>query len=375
MPIHIEQFKPEHVPEVKRFNTRLSAGGAPAEYTFFENPVPLWLPKTETAPVYNEFFLALDDTGAVRGTYALKHQPFWVAGEERDVGFYHHPFSEGIVSRTHSMVGALLLNDVLKRQPLTYCLGMGGYDRPLPKMLIAMKWEHFAVPFAFRVIRPFRFLRGMRGLRSDARKRLLMDAAAFSGTGWAGIHALQLSKSRAAGGCTAERVSDFGEWADDVWRSCREAYPLIAVRDRRMLNVLFPASNTRFTRIRLADGRGVFGWAVVSVRQYVGHEQYGDLRVGHIVDCLAPPVDAVRVIKAACSAAADLGADIAVCNHSHDTWAAAMTQAGMLSGPSNFILAVPKGLSTRLQPFESVRRELYFTRADGDGLYQYLGTR
>lgn len=376
MPIRIEPFVVDHIPEVKHFNERLQTGGAPAEYVFFETPEPAWLPRSSGGPVYNELFLALDGA-VVRGTYALKRQPFLVQGEPRILGFYHHPFSEGIVSRAYGMVGALLLNDVMRRQPLTYCLGMGGYDRPLPLMLIAMKWKHFAVPFRFRILRPYRFLRGMETLRKDPIRRLAADLAAFSGTGWAAIRMLQAWKGRAgtrrSTRASAEVQPSFGPWADEIWTRCSGDYPLIAVRDRATLNFLFPQGNPLFTRLRITvpDGQTI-GWAVVSTRKMEDHPQYGNLRVGQIIDALGHPEDAGTIIGVAADFLRRQGADVATCNHSHAAWVAAMDASGFLTGPSNFIFAAPPAMAALLAPFNENQTRLFFTRADGDGLYRFV---
>jgi hypothetical protein len=379
VPIKIEPFVPDHIPEVRRFNERLQAGGAPEEYVFFETPQPGWLPKNELNSdqhIFNELFLAVDGS-VVRGAYALKRQSFQVLGQVKTLGFYHHPFSEGIVSRAYSMVGAVLLNDVLRREPLTYCLGMGGYDRPLPRMLMAMKWKHFPVPFRFRILRPFRFLRGMETLRNSPGRSVAIDAAAFSGLGWAGIRIVQAWKSKATlfsnGGFAVTVEPCFGAWADEVWNECAGEYPLIAVRDQRSLNVLFPAANPMFERLRISRDDGTTaGWAVVSTRAMNDHPQYGRLRVGQIVDVLAKTADSVFVIAAAMQALKRQGADIAICNHSHEAWVTAMDHTGFLPGPSNFIFAAPPKLAALMAPFEDYQGRLFFTRADGDGLYRFV---
>src|SRR5947209_16134957 len=128
------------------------------------------------------------DGSVARGGYALKHQKFSLPdGSIRSIGYYHHPLSEGIVNKSYAMVGSLLLKDAMSRSPLLYCLGMGGYDNPLPKMLISLGWSHFAVPFYFKIVNPSRFLREMQALRTSPFRKLLMDIGAMTGTGWAAL--------------------------------------------------------------------------------------------------------------------------------------------------------------------------------------------
>src|SRR5207249_1714364 len=149
MAITIEPYRQEHEPAVRAFNERLRAAQPDPDLVFFERAAPKWLPKNGDGDLHNDYFLALEND-TVRGGYALKWQTFLCPdGQVRLVGYYHHPLSEGVISKSHATVGALLLKDALNRSPLLYCLGMGGYDRPLPKMLISLGWTHCPIPFYF----------------------------------------------------------------------------------------------------------------------------------------------------------------------------------------------------------------------------------
>src|SRR5579872_7307853 len=194
MAIRISPFSEEHVPAVIDFNRRLKAGGAPPEFQFSESPIPHWLPKADGASVYNEFFLALDGD-VVRGTCVLKHQRFSFSGEIRPIVYYHHPFSEGIVNKAYTTVGLQVLMHAVRMCPMMYALGMGGYDRPLPRILVTMGWPHCLVPFFFKVLRPAQFLHNMQVLRRTSSKRIVADLAIYSGAGWLALKALQFCKS------------------------------------------------------------------------------------------------------------------------------------------------------------------------------------
>jgi hypothetical protein len=322
--------------------------------------------------VYNEFFLALEGT-IVRGAYALKTQPFSFSGEVRSIGYYHHPFSEGIVDRAYSTLGLQLLRDALRRQPALFALGMGSYDRPLPKMLVALKWFHCLVPFHFRVVRPARFFRGMRGLRRTPARRLLMDVAALSGAGAVGLTAMQSWRRRSGrgSGLAVETVERFGPWADALWEQCHPEYAMAALRDASTLNVLFPPGNPRFRRLRISENGDTIGWAVLGERDQKAHPQTGDLRVGVIVDVWGRQADAEPIVAAAAETLAASGIDLMTSNQAHAAWSRALTRAGFLEGPSNFIFAIPKIIADRLQPLDARVLRAHLTRADGDGLYQY----
>src|SRR3981189_427131 len=207
MAIVIQPYRPEHEPAVAELNPRLRGARDGESLVFYRWAQPRWLPRRAESRIYNEFFVAVDG-GIVRGGYALKHQDFFFPdGQIRSIGYYHHPLSEGIVNKAHAMVGALLLRDAMQRAPLLYCLGMGGYDRPLPQMLVRLGWTNCLVPFFFRVVNPSRFLKNMQTLRSSPARKFLTDLAAYSGVGWAGsklfqsYRALRAPESRDAECC------------------------------------------------------------------------------------------------------------------------------------------------------------------------------
>jgi hypothetical protein len=373
MSITIAPYSENDIPAVKDFNRRLQAGGAPPDYVFSESHIPKWLPRTPDALIYNEFYLALQD-GAVRGTYVLKHQSFSFYGHLRRVVYLHHPFSEGIIDKKYAQVGMQILMHVIRNHPLLFALGMGGYDRPLPRMLTALKWNHCLIPFFFRVIHPARFLRNMQVLRQSAGKRFLADAAAFTGAGWAGIKAVQTFRGlrQPSAKAHAVLVDQFEDWTNEIWEKCAPEFAMIAVRDADALRTLYPASNRNFIRLKVMTDTRTAGWAVVAKTQRQNHPQYGDLCVGAILDCLALPEDAPLVISAAVRVLEESGVDMITCNQSCRAWVNALNVCGFLKGPSNFIFAASKKLSELIDPFDQNVPLIHLTRGDGDNLLQYV---
>jgi hypothetical protein len=369
MPIVIQPYRAEHEAAVQEFNLRLKAAGADPDLVFFRSAQPRWLPHVEGSDLHQEFFVALDD-GVVRGGYALKQQNFSFAdGSVRRIAYYHHPLSEGIVNKSYAVVGSLLLKHAMNRSPLLHCLGMGGYDRPLPKMLVRLGWAHCLVPFYFSIVRPYRFLREMQALRSSVGRRLLMDFAALSGTGWAAARAQRTwrrFRAPAIKPFTAEKIEEFSGWVDPLWQQNTSVYAMTAVRDSAALRTLYAASDHHFTRLRIRRNGNDIGWAVVGERRK--DEKYGAMRVGSIVDCWASPEDALPVVRAAADVLEQSGYDLIVSNQSHYQWGRALEQCGFLQANSNFIFAASKSLAALLQPFEKNQSLLHLTRADGDGL-------
>jgi hypothetical protein len=314
--------------------------------------------------IYQEFYLAVDGND-VRGAYILKFQDFSVRGEVRPVVYYHLPISEGIVNKTYSSVGVHMLRSAMKAQPLLFCLGMGGFDRPLPQMLKALGWNLCAVPFFFRVYHPARFLRQIAGLRQTAGKRLLADLAAMSGIGSIGIRILQ-GRQALDGSAQTEVITEFGSWADELWQQARGGYALAASRTSDNLNVLYPAGKS-FLCLRVSRGSEPLGWVVMLDTQMQNNKYFGNLRVGSIVDCFASGENARAVVQAGAAFLGSRGVDLVISNQQHAAWTGAMKSAGFLSGPSNFIFAASRPLSELLSPFDQTQSQVHFTRGDGDG--------
>ncbi len=350
MSLEIVAYTQEAVPAVREFNQRLLAGGgllagdAVADRQFPETPDPGWMPGME-------LFLAVEGS-MVRGGYILRRQHFSVGGGTLPAAHYRLPLSEGIVNRAYAMLGLRMVRDALSREPRLYGLGMGGWDQPLPQMLKRLGWSMCAVPFYFKVVHPFPFLRHIRALRTSPLRRAVLDAAAYTGAGWLGMKALGLTTpfSRRLPPGAADLAPGFSPWADDVWERSQTGYALLGERDAATLDQLYPASDPRFLRVRAAGG-----WAVLLDTQMQGHKQFGDMRVGTIVDCLAPPESAGAVIRAGARHLEQRGVDLIVSNQLHGAWSKALVESGFRPGPSNYLLALSPALAeaaggSRLKP-------------------------
>lgn len=365
----IQPHRDDMIEAVRDFNSRWIAGGADPEFQFPETSISDGPPQEQHKGPFEEVFLAVED-GIVRGGYLFKHQNFSIRGEVRSIGYYHLPMSEGVFNRMYATVGVQMLRSALKAQPLTYLLGMGGYDRPLPRMLKASGWMMVAVPFYFRVTRPGRFLKEIRALRTSRIRGYFMTLAAVSGAGWFGIKTLQWTQSLPIGNkesASADPVDGFLQWADELWERSGKSYEMIAVRDSRSLNILYPASSKRFLRVRVLQGGDVIGWAVLLDTLMQGDKYFGNLRVGTVVDCLALPADAAAVVRATTKVLEDRGVDLIITNQSHTAWRSAFRRAGFFEGPSNFIFAASPQLSKLLGVSASTGSGNHINRGDGDG--------
>src|SRR2546425_8475273 len=149
MGIVIERYGSDLEPAVRAFNQRLASGAVPPDFRFPKPEMSSWPALAEPRRPYEESFVAVD-ARTVRGTYILKHQDFLIRGVVRSIAQYRLPISEGIIDRRYVGVGLRLLRHALDVQPMLFALGMGGFDNALPRMLRALSWRLWVVPFYFR---------------------------------------------------------------------------------------------------------------------------------------------------------------------------------------------------------------------------------
>jgi hypothetical protein len=368
MPITCRQYAEEHVEAVRRFNDRLRAGGETSKFPL--SPVPTWLPKIVGRKLFQEYYLAIDDTAAVRGAYILKHQDFQIKDRVVSIADIQQPISEGAVDKRYPQVGVQLLRDAIDKQPLLYGLGMGGYDEAFPRLLQAAKWSMSSIAFFFRVVHPVAFLRNVSYLHGSAVSRHLLDILAATGLGWLGIRAMQSLCCRKAArdpAITVEVVDEFSTWADQLWQQAKSQYGMTAVRDAETLRVLYPKDDRRFIRLRVSRGAAVVGWAVLLNTRISNHKQFGNMQLGSIADCFGLTTETAAVVGAARTYLESHGADLIVSNQSHAAWGRGFRRAGFLCGPSNFIFASSPKLTELLRQCGLKNEDLCINRGDGDG--------
>ena len=360
------------MPAVQAFNRRLAAGGS--DFEFPEHPLTPWLPKIPGREIFQDLYLALEGEH-VRGGFILKRQEFSIHGRRQRIAHLKLPISEGIVDKTYASVGFYLLRSALKEEPRLFCLGMGGMDKPLARMLKGLGWTLFEIPFAYDVHHAYPFLKNIQVIHDGVFRRVVRDLAAVSGVGWLGIRTLQaanwLKSARPvepqAGTSVEILCEEFGGWTDSLWERCAPLFSFAAVRDRKVLNLLYPPDDTRFLRLAWIRGGERIGWSVLLDTPFESHKQFGAMRVGSLVDGLALPDGILAVVKGSAHFLRERGVDLLVSNQSHQGWLDALRQAGFLFGPSNFFLALSPSLIAMLGPLERSSATFHINRGDGDG--------
>jgi hypothetical protein len=285
------------------------------------------------------------------------------------MGHYRAPISEGVFDRRYLSVGGVMLKHAQQAGTLLFAVGMGGLDQPLPRMLRAMGWQLAAVPFWFRVVRANRFFRNIGPLRKTAARRFLLDAAALTGIGSIGVHAAQRLRTRfRTREYAASTVSQFGPWADDIWRKALPTFALSANRMADVLNVSYPRADTSYRRVKVEFRGEPVGWVVLTVARLKARSYFGDMKTGAIVDGIAAPGHASGVVAAGLSECRRAGADLVISNQCHRDWIDALRANGFWTGPSNYLLGTSRAVNDLLGGLAGeVLQRVHFNRGDGDG--------
>jgi hypothetical protein len=359
-----------HVPLVQAFNDRLRKGGS--EFRFLAHPTNQNSLTGASNQIHSEHFVVLDQSGAVRGAYTLLLQRFFIGGVSEEVAFLQIPISEGSVNPAYGIVGLMLLKDALRRSPLLFGLGMGGIDRPLPKLFRVLGALVREVPFMFRVVHPRAFLRNATAFRNRPLLRAASQIGTNTGLGTIAfglIHAFRSLHAVTKRSLRIENVPSFQQPADDVWKSAAQHYSCLSFRDSETLNYLYPQKDTRYHRLIIHQDGKLAGWSVVTDSQMKNHNHFGDMRVGAIANCLAREGHEDAVIAGANYYLRDRGVDLIVSNQAHGAWVKALNRAGYLKYRSNFVLALSRLLTEKIKVHDPLLERVHMNRGDGDGAY------
>jgi hypothetical protein len=362
--IRIQPFDTTRRAALADLNRRMAAAGSSWQ---FPDPRGCALGPSG-GPVFQEFFLAVDGP-VVRGGYTLQHRGACFRDEERRIGSWYQPISEGSVDPKYSLVAIQMLRDAFRREPLCFGLGLEGLDSPLSKLAATLRCELRLVPFFVRIQNGRRLAEEARFLRKQRGLGPLLDLAAATGAAGLGAALLRGALQRVPRPDTraiVESVAGFGPWADEVWQRCRGRYSFVEVRDAATLNRLYP-ERQRFRCVRVLSGDTTLGWAVLDSKRMSDDVKFGDLHVGRIADCLAAPEDADLVVRAAADALVSEGVDVMLSNQSHPAWCAALRRNAFLAAPSNFVFAPSPELAKRIGAIDPEGREIHLNRGDADG--------
>jgi hypothetical protein len=369
MSIRVVRHSEEFETAAKAFNDRMSLAGS--SWGVYLHPDGDWLVKRSAPTVWREHYLAVDEIGEVRGGYVLKPQEWWIRGKPHTVTDWQGPVSEGSINSKYATLAVRLMREMAKAYPTLFSWGHGGADQPVVQMLEKMKWPMYGTPFCLLVLKPYRFARHNAYLRRTFAHRVILDLLAFSGIAYLAIRGFQLKRQTRIGADSSVKATTFDrfeEWADELWEACKSKYTVIATRDSTSMNCLAPESDwPPVTRLRVEKAGAIVGWALVMETQMRSDVRFGSLHVGSLVDCLANPVDAGDVVRAATAFLAEKGVDIVVSNQSHPDWVRGFAENGYLVLPNRRLFVSTPQLRELLEPFEETALGLHLTNMDGHG--------
>lgn len=362
MALKIVPYSADLEAAVQRFNQRMVAGNADADFDIPQKAVPPLPP----LPVRAEQFLAIDDAGEARGGIILQQLPLWVSGKAEPGLNLQSALSEGIVNKKFSLVAVQMIRWALKQSPYAYIVGMGGEEKPLPRLLRAAGWTVRPVPFYFRMQNPSRCLRELGPLKDTPWRRLVAGAASVSGAGWLGAQILQKGTPTVPAGYTSQSLDAVSGLDDELWNRFGERCSFGVVRNAETLPYYLRSDVER--RLILHQGEPC-GWISMLVGQRRGDSYFGNLKVGTLIDVVAGEAGAVQPAVALAIQYADShGCDLLVSNQMHAEVRHALEQTGFQAYRSNYALGTSKGLSERLEDATTL-----ITRQDGGGLTNLTG--
>jgi len=331
--ISLAPYVPADESAIRAFNARLAA--ADTGFQFPPTLESLAIPANPGAPLWTELWVARDGE-RVCGGFILKHERLLLANAELAVGNYQLPVSEGIIDRRYATVGIKLTQQVLALQPALYSLGMGSTARPLPRPLARLGWTVEEVPFS--------------------------SASCTAVLVWRLAARVATLPARWRAGLELEPVTGFDERVDALIAATRADYAAVLERRSAALNIRFPAHDARLRRFVLTQRGRLVGWLVLTDHQLKAHKQFGDMRLGCIVDGLIEPQLLVAALGLAARALVRAGVDLIVSNQSHAAWQRALGRGLFARGPSNFVLARSPAFANGVP-----LGRLHMNRGDGDG--------
>lgn len=369
MSIRVRRFEPADEAGIERLNARLQRGDT-TDRVYAESPTTPSLSRGDA--MSQELYVAADGD-EVRGGVWLHEHEFLHHGRSLQAGWLKYPVSESLINREYGGVPGAMILTMMRRQPYLMALGMGGRETPFARLLASIGWRIEDVPFFAALVRPARVVKHapqMRGAGTVARAARLGARLGLLTAGLAPLNVLRSVRSKQLlREVTTSIVSRFDTWADDIWNLAASDYGFIARRDAAMLNLLYPSSFPRLTRLQVTrDGR-VLGWVCTTLADpgsSAAFSEFGELRVGMIADGTGQSQHAAAILAAGVHHLVQSGADLIVTNQMHPAWRRPLRWLGFLPRPTNFLFACSKRMAGAIGE-DIASQAMFINRGDCDG--------
>ena len=321
--------------------------------------------------IYEREFVLTENKKNVKAGYTLKSQSFKINNEISQIGYYYNPVTAGLYDKKYNICGVLLLNDALKKYPNLFCLGMGSYSEPLPKLLKAYKWKFKKIPFFFQICNPQAFLENCNYLKNTKIKSFIVDMFKNTGLGWIIIKivfklkSLLLFNFSKFPNVESKEAIRFTNDVDPIWEEVKKYNTFCAVRNSKYLNQLY--SDQKFIKLKFVSSGKIVGWTISLCTKLNNHKQFGSMKLGSIIDCLSLKGYEKILINKTLKILKEKSSDLIISNQSHIFWKKAFKFNSFINGPSNFIFAYSQSLTNKLNSNKNLKDFIHVTRADGDG--------
>jgi hypothetical protein len=355
-------------PALERLAERLNARGAafanwPLRFSW--NRLPGTGGTDYGFPVRRRRLLAWEG-GEVRGSVNFFENQLYLARCSAPIGFAwsNGLFSESVVDRRYTLVPSLLLRAALSLQPRQMTVGPAGPQEPMAKLLTALGWTSRATAMLLLVVRAAVVVRELRrlsrypALLASGRAAAALGFAPLADIGLAGLRRLRHPRH-----LRIEEVGRFGSWSDEVWSTAQPCYGALVRRDAAALDRLYRPEDQRLIRLTVADGDRLRGWIAMTVADKFDDPDYGNLRLGVLADCLAPPEYAGALVAAGVERLVAERVDLIQVRFSHTAWLAAARRLGFVRVPATTRCFFSPALVGDVPPLSSI----HLTYGDNDG--------
>ena len=360
----VRKFNVQDIENVISFNKRLRLKGS--NIFFLEEPFSFLLPNVKGRDLYREHYICIDNSNEVRGGYVLHSQLYYINGEYHRLVDFILPISEGLIDKKYNLVIFSLIQHAQKKCSNLFALGMGGRNSKIAKFHKANRWIFNTIPFFFKIYNVSSFLKNLNIFKSTNSLRLIakiLDKLLFVHFL---IHVFNFFYSFKYKNklCEYEQIKKFDNWADLIWNEAKDSYYFIAKKDYNTLNILY-SSNKNLILLRIYERESTVGWCVLKKSNLSGHNHFGDMILGSIIDVLSIPGKEELIIAVIMKYFDQNSVDLLVTNQSHIKYISSLRKFGFFKGPSNFEFATSRKLSKLLNN-ENINN-FHINRGDGDG--------
>jgi hypothetical protein len=337
---------------VRDFNNRLQSSGTEVPFL-----LPEWSAERCSHPKQPWLLLAGND---IRGGVLLTQHRARIGSDEQIAVNIQAPLTEAVINPQFASLSVGLFREIQRRFTFAYAVGMGGLDKPMPRLLKALKWQVDLTPFRFVPLNVGRVATSVKAIR-DRIPPLLMPFTELAGTLVTPLFRQVLSIRGARDLGVVSKAEESTAAVAVAWAAMSRSINFGLTRDINAAAALYAVNENEIVLQRRSDPRCV---AVVRIRHLDTRSPFAGLTVATVLELLAPNEREVGLLsRQVLGYLARCDVDIAVTNISNAAHVRSLDGSGWLRGPSNYVLALSPAMASAGVTADTS----YVTRTDGDG--------